>query len=175
VTAVRSLPRRACRIAAAATALSCATALAVSALGGGEAARELLAFRFHPPPREPADVLQVAASNARLAAAALLAACAVSARPQLRLPLDVTLGALLAFNAGLVGLAGAAYGARLVAAAALHAPLELAGFAAAGAAYLAARAGELSARGLAGAGAAATSLLAAGAMVETYLRIGAAA
>ena len=130
MTAARSLPRRACRIAAAATALSCATALAVGALGGGEAARELL---------------------------------------------DLTLSALLAFNAGLVGLAGAAYGGRLVAAAALHAPLELAGFAAAGGAYLAARTGELSARRLAGAAAAAASLLAAGAVVETYLQIGAAA
>jgi hypothetical protein len=175
VTAARSLPRRAGRLAAAATALSCATALAVSALGGGEAARELLAFRFQPPPPEPAEALRVAATNARLAAAALLAACAISARPQLRPPLDLTLAVLLAFNAGLVGLAGAAYGARLVAAAALHAPIELAGFAAAGGAYLTARAGELSGRRLAGAAAAATSLLAAGAVVETYLQIGAAA
>jgi hypothetical protein len=175
VTAVRSLPRRACRLAVAATVLSCATALAVSALGGGEAARELLAFRFEPPPREPAEALRVAATNARLAAAALLAACAVSARPQLRPPFDLTLSVLLAFNAGLVGLAGAAYGARLVAEAALHAPLELAGFAAAGGAYLAARAGELSARGVAGAGAAATSLVVTGAVVETYFRIGGAA
>jgi hypothetical protein len=107
--------------------------------------------------------------------AAVLASCAVSARPQLRLPFDVALSALLGLNAAVVGLAGSAYGGRLVAAAGLHTPIELAGFAAAGGAYLTARAGELSGRRLVGAAAAAASLLAAGAVVETYLQIGAAA
>lgn len=168
-----SLPRRAGQVALAALALISVTALLVRALGAGQAARELLAFRFAGPPRESAAALQVAASNLRLVAGALLAAWAVRTRPQLRLPLDLTLAAVVALNSAVVGGALGAYGPRLLKALVLHGPLELAAFALAGGAYLAARAGELPSGRLAAAAVVACLLIAAGAVVETYVQIGA--
>lgn len=169
----RSLPRHARRVAVCALALTAAGAALVRAFGADAAARELLGFRFDPPARQPGEALRVAATNLRLVAAALVAAWAVTSRPRLRLPLDITLALLLALNVGAVGLAVGAYGTPALQAVALHGPPELAAFALAGGAYLAARRGTLRLGSLAAAATASTGLLAAAAVIETYVRIGA--
>ena len=95
-------------------------------------------------------------------------------RPQLRLPLDATLGLLLALNMAALGAALGGYGPRLLEALALHGPLELAAFALAGGAYLAARARPAHHRPpWRAAAAVAVALLAGRRLVETYVRLGA--
>jgi putative Mn2+ efflux pump MntP len=98
----------------------------------------------------------------------------VASHRRLRRPLDVTLALVLLLNTTAVGIALGAYGSRLLASVALHGPLELAAFSLAGGAYLAARAGELGAGRLAIAAGLAVVLVAAGAVAETYVQIGAA-
>jgi hypothetical protein len=173
LSAVRSLPCHAGRVAVCALALTAAAAVLVRALGADPAARELLGFRFDPPARQPGEVLRVAATNLRFVAAALVSAWAVTRRPRLRLPFDITLTLLLALNVGALGLAVGAYGTRALQAVALHGPLELAAFALAGGAYLVARRGALRLGPLAATAAACAALLAAAALVETYVPIGA--
>jgi hypothetical protein len=172
LNAAGSLPRHAGRVAVCALALTAAAAVLVRALGADPAARELLGFRFDPPARQPGEALRVAATNVRFVAAALVAAWAVTSRPRLRLPFDITLALLLALNVGAVGLAVGAYGARALQAVAAHGPLELAAFALAGGAYLAARDGELPSHDLIQAAAVAFPLAAVGAVVEAYVQIG---
>jgi hypothetical protein len=173
VSGARPLPAQATRVALAALALIAATALLVAAAGAGDGARELLGLRFAGPSGRPADALQVATTNLRLAATALIAAWAVRGRPQLRRPLDVTLAVVGALNAATMGIALGAYGDRLLGSIALHAPLELGAFAVAGGAYLAGRDGWLPAGALATAAAAAIGLIAVGAVLEIYAQIGA--
>jgi hypothetical protein len=173
VSARGSLPGRAARVALAALAVIAATALLVSTSGADHRARDLLGLRFAGPGGHPADALQIAATNLRLVAAALIAAWAVRGRPQLRWPLDATLAVVAALNVAAAGLALGAYGDRLLASVALHSPLELAAFSLAGGAYLAARAGEFGAGRLAVAAGMAVVLVAAGAALETYVEIGA--
>jgi|SRR5215211_4254726 len=151
-----------------------ATVAAAVRLAGLEAAaRKWLAFDFKPQHASTGEALAVAACNLRLAAAVLLAALLVRLRPATRPPLDVLVAALAALNVAAAGVALAAYGARLLAAAAAHGALELTAFAIAGGSYLAARHGALDTPRLAAAAAASTGLLAAAAVVETYVRIGA--
>ena len=89
-------------------------------------------------------------------------------QPRLRTPLDVLLGALLIINTAIVGAAFAAYGAGLSARLLPHAPLELAGFSAAGGVYVAARTQAISTREWAlGGGMAAAALIAAAAFEGT--------
>jgi hypothetical protein len=172
LSAARSLPRHAGRVALCALALTAAAAGLVRALGADPAARELLGFRFDPPARQPGEALRVAATNLRFVAAALVAAWAVRSRPRLRLPFDITLALLLALNVGAAGLAVGAYGTRALQAVALHGPLELAAFALAGGAYLAAREGELPSHDLIQAAAVALALVALAAAVEAYVQLG---
>jgi hypothetical protein len=172
VSGARPLPARATRVALVALALMAATALLVAAAGAGDRARELLGLRFAGPSGRPADALQVATTNLRLAATALIAAWAVRGRPQLRRPLDLTLAAVGGLNVATMGVALGAYGDRLLGPVAMHAPLELGAFAVGGGAYLAARAGELGAGRLAIAAGVAVVLVAAGAVAETYVQIG---
>jgi hypothetical protein len=172
LNAAGSLPRHAVRVAVCALGLTAATAVLVRALGADPAARELLGFRFDPPARQPGEALRVAATNLRLVAAGLVAAWAVTSRPRLRLPFDITLALLLALNVGAVGLAVGAYGTRAVHAVALHGPLELAAFALAGGAYLAAREGQLPSHDLIQAVVLVLALVALGAAVEAYVQLG---
>jgi hypothetical protein len=172
VSGARPLPARATRVALVALALMAATALLVAAAGAGDRARELLGLRFAGPSGRPADALQVATTNLRLAGTALVAAWAVRGRPQLRRPLDVTLAVVGALNAVTMGVALGAYGDRVLGAVALHAPLELGAFAVAGGAYLAGRDGGLSPGALAAAAAAAVGLIAVGAVLEIYAQFG---
>ena len=72
-----------------------------------------------------------------------------------------------------LGAAAGGYGPRLLETLALHGPLELAGFALAGAAYLAARTQQLTLPDLGTTAAVAAVLLLAAAWIETYLSIGA--
>ena len=172
MSAQRSLAHEACRVALATLALASATAFVVWVVGNGDELREQLGFRFDGPTRQTRDALESAASNGRLAAAQLLAAWVVASHRRLRRPLDVTLALVLLLNTTAVGIALGAYGSRLLASVALHGPLELAAFSLAGGAYLAARVGELGAGRLAIAAGVAVVLVAAGAVGETYVRIG---
>jgi protein-S-isoprenylcysteine O-methyltransferase Ste14 len=172
MSTTRSLRLHAGRVALAGVALTAGTALLVRLLDADHQARQLLGFDFNPPARRPGQAIEIGATNLRLVAAALLAAVVVHGRPQLRRPLDATLAVVLALNTATLGVALGAYGTRLIGAVALHAPLELAAFLLAGGAYLAARGPELTAGGLTAVAAVAVTLVAAGAIVETYVRIG---
>jgi hypothetical protein len=133
----------------------------------------LLGFGFESPSRDAGDAIGVTATNLRLVAAPLVAAWGVRICPRLRPPLDITLAAVLALNVIAAGVALGAYGPRLLGAVAVHAPLELAGFALAGGAYLAARTGQPAASHPAVTAGGAAVLVAAGAALETYVQIGA--
>jgi hypothetical protein len=172
LSAACSLPRHAARVAVCALALTEVAAMFVRASGVDADARELFGFRFDPPARQPADALRVAATNLRFVAAALVAAWAVTSRPRLRLPFDITLALVLALNVGAVGLALGAYRTPALHAVAAHGPFELAAFALAGGAYLAAREGQLPSHKLIQAAVLAVALAALGAVVETYVQIG---
>jgi hypothetical protein len=167
-----SLPRHAARVAVCALALTGVAAMLVRAFGADVDARELLGFHFDPPARQPAEALRIGATNLRFVTAALVAAWAVTSRPRLRVPFDITLALVLALNVGAVGLALGAYGTRALHAVAAHGPFELAAFSLAGGAYLAARAGELSSHELIQAAVVALALAALGAAVEAYVQLG---
>jgi hypothetical protein len=124
LSVARSLPRSAGGVVAVTVALAGAVALLVRAFGADADARELLAFRFDPPGRRPGEALDVAATNLRFVVAALLAARAVTSRPRLRLPFDITLTLVLAINAAAVGITLGAYGTRTLRAIAAHWPLD---------------------------------------------------
>jgi hypothetical protein len=146
-----------------------ATALAIVASGLAGDLRRLLGFNFAGVEHTPAQAASIALHNARLAAGTLLFA---GARPRLtpaaRRALDALLTALLVLNAGAVGLALGAYGARLAAVAWIHLRLELAALSLAGGAYLQARKHALNPRVLATVAAICAALLALAATLETY-------
>jgi hypothetical protein len=156
--------------AAVAAAIAAATAAAVAAAGLADDARTQLQFDFTGITRSPATVADVALHNYRLAAGALLCSAVV---PRLRRPARHAVSALLAtvlvLNAAAIGVAVAAYGSRLLAATRLHLPLELAGFAVAGGAYLQALRQPLPPRALALVGMSCLAILLGAAAVETYL------
>jgi hypothetical protein len=79
---------------------------------------------------------------------------------------------VLAFNAGLVGVAYGAYGWRAIAATAPHLPVEFAGISVAGGAYLHARRRPLSLRAIAAVAGTCAALLIVAACLETYVSIG---
>lgn len=172
MTLARPLLRRAGALAVAALLAGAAVAVAVWLLGAGAQARELLELDFVGPDPALAVALNTAATNLRLAAAVLLAAYARSRWPWLRPAVDPLMLLLLAVNCLLLGVAAGGYGHRLLATLALHGPPELAGFALAGAAYLAARAQQLTLPNLCATAAGAAALLLAAAWVETYVSLG---
>jgi hypothetical protein len=175
MSAASRLHRQATWAALGLLATTATVAAAVRLAGLAAAAREWLVFEFTPPAASAGAALAVAAGNLRLAAAVLLAALLVRQRPATRPVLDVVVAGLAALNACAAGVALAAYGVRLLEAVAAHGALELTGFAIAGGAYLAARRGALDPPRLAAAAAVSTGLLAAAAVVETYVPIGAEA
>lgn len=172
MSANRSLPHNVARVTLAMLVLTAGTALMVSAFGVSAYVRYRLGFTFDPPARRPSEAVEIAATNLRLVAALLLAAFVVRGLPELRRPLDATLVAVLALNTAALGLALGAYGSRLVNAVALHAPLELAALALSVGGYLTARAGDLTVAPFAAVTVVAVTLVAAGAVVETYVQIG---
>ena len=87
---------------------------------------------------------------------------------------DLLLAGVLAFNAGLVGVAYGAYGWRAIASTAPHLPVEFAGVSLAGGAYLHACRHPLSVRALAGVAGTCAALLILAAFLETYASMGGA-
>lgn len=148
-------------------------ALVVSVLGQAPWARRELAFGFPVPTRQLSGAVDLAAHNGRYAVAVLIASLAVACAPTLRVFLDGLLAALLALNAGLIGLALGAYGTRLVLALAVHGALELAAFSLVGGVYLQARRGALRRRHFAAATGIALALLALAGLAETCVAPGA--
>jgi hypothetical protein len=173
MTAARPRLQSALRLAAGALAAITVGALLIAALGAAPWVREQLDFRFAGPARRPAAAIDIAATNGCLAAAPLLSAWAVQRRPGLRVPLDASLGILAAANVAVMAAALGAYGLQLLGSVALHGALELGGFAVCAAAYLAARHHALSRDAVVGASVLALALLAAAALVETYVQLGA--
>jgi len=157
--------------AAAFSALAMTTAAAVLATGSSEDARRLLGFDFGGVNRSLGEAITIAVHNTALAGGVL--ACA-TALPRLsrRLAVDVLLATILTLNAAAIGIAIGAYGANAIAALAPHAPLELAAFSLAGGAYMQARKQAITARSLTLIGATCAVLLAAGAFLETSVRLG---
>jgi hypothetical protein len=159
-------------IAAAATAVA-VMALFVGCLGGGPWAQSGLGLRSPEPARELQAAVEVATTNLRLLAAVLVGAIAIQQLPALRAPVDLALGTLAALNLAVAALALGADGVPLLTQVALHGTLELAAFAIAASAYLAARQGALGPRALVSAAGLAVALLSLGALAETYLDTGA--
>lgn len=168
-----ALARQTAAAAAALLAAIAAVAMALRLAGAAGAARDWLAFGFARPPATLGEAVRIAEGNLRLAAAVLFAAFLTGPRPAIRLVLDLVVGSLAALNTTAAGIALAAYGTRLLAAVAAHAPLELAGYAVALGAYLRARRGLLDGQQWAAAAAACAVLLAGAALLETYVQIGA--
>jgi hypothetical protein len=159
--------------ASAATLLVTCGAGAVALSGLADDVRRALRFDFAGVEQTPAAALQIALQNARLVAAVLLCAAVVAQRPQPARPVaDVALTIVLAFNAGLIGAALGAYGARLAIATALHLPLELGALCFAGGAYMHARRQPLGRGELAAVAATCSLLLVIAATLETYVRLG---
>jgi hypothetical protein len=177
----RALPLAAAlRAALLLLALTSLTATAVR-LACADAARRLLGFDFPGVPAEPAVAAHIFLNNARLLAGVLVACVAVQLaqrddgdglpRILLRVMAAVCDGALLvgcAMHVLVVGIAFGAYGARTLAATAVHGPVELAGFSLALGLYATARRERLPARTLARTALAAPGTLALAAVLETF-------
>jgi hypothetical protein len=167
-----ALVGRSALTAASLVAAIAAVAVTVRLAGATSSARSALALEFSRPPASPVAALALAVDNLRLACAVLLAALLAAVRPGIRPVLDVLMAALAALNATATGVAVGAYGTRLVAVVAAHAPLELAAFGVAGGAYLSGRRCRLDGRQLIVAATVSSLLLGAAAVLETYVQIG---
>jgi hypothetical protein len=159
-------------------ALRCATgclgltvliAVTVWAAGLPQHARELLGFGFSGPSEGTRAGLEIALHNAQLATVALTGAVLAPRIGALAIGFDLLLGALLALNAAVVGVALGAYGARLLAAIWPHLPFEFVAFTLAGGGYLAARRGLLTGRALTCTWTAIGLLLVAGGLAEATI------
>jgi hypothetical protein len=161
------------RCATAAAAVGVATAGGVRLVGLADDARRMLDFSFQGLPRTHEEMAALALHNARVGGGVLLCAALAPhlARPARR-TVDVGLAALLVGNAAEIGLAIGAYGRRVLAAIALHLPLELAALSIAGGAYMQACKRPLSRQLLATTAAASGALLLGAAALETYPPIG---
>ena len=167
---MRAIATAAACCATSAAAVAAAAAMAVAAAGLADDARAQLRFDFTGIQRTPAAVVDIALHNLRLAAGVLLCAALVpSLGRHARHAVSALLATVLVLNAAAVGVAIAAYGGRLLAATRVHLPLELAGLALAGGAYLQALRQPLRPLALALVGASCLALLLAAAAVETYL------
>jgi hypothetical protein len=161
--------------ALAATAIIAVTAIVVAGAGLGDDARGTLAFGFGGVEHSGAQVARIALHNSEYAAGTLLCALIAPRIPGLVILLvDAVLASVLAFNAGLVGVAYGAYGWRAIAATAPHLPVEFAGVSLAGGAYLHACRRPLSLRAISAVAATCAALLTVAAFLETYVSIGGA-
>jgi hypothetical protein len=154
------------------TAAICVTAFTVSALGVADSARPWLELELSAPSGGVGAALEIFVANARLAAAVLVGAIAVSSFPGLRGCLDVVCGALAMVNVAVLGVAFGVYGLPLVSRVAMHTALELAAFSLTAGSYLAARDQQLAVAALLLATAIAGVLLVTAAVAETYLDLG---
>jgi hypothetical protein len=159
---------------AAAAALVAAVSAAVIAVGGlAEDVRRTLRFGFGGLERTPAEVLRIAAHNARFAAGTLLCAVLAPRLPRLtRALVALILTTVLAFNAAALGVALGAYGGRVAAAIALHLPVEFAALSVAGGAYLSTSRRALSRAELLYVAILCVLLLVIAATLEAYLPLG---
>jgi Stage II sporulation protein M len=174
-TAAASIATSAALCSAGIAVIVAATAVFVAASGLSDDARHALGFGFGGVDRTTGEAAWIATHNAKYAAGALACALLVPWLPRwARLVSDYVLAAMLALNAGTIGVAFGAYRWRAVAATVPHLPVELAGLSLAGGAYLHARGQPLSARALVATTAGCASLLAAAAVIETYVSMGAA-
>jgi hypothetical protein len=161
---------QAARCGIAAVAVAAATALVVLATGLDEAARGALRFGFAGIDHAPSAGAAIAVHNMAIAGGTLLCAAAAPRLPRSGVVCaHMLLGAVFALNATAIGLAFGAYGWRAIAATAPHLPLELAGLSLAGGAYLHACRHAVTALELVVAGLACAVLLAAAALIETYI------
>lgn len=161
--------------ALAATLMIAATAIVVAITGLGDDARGTLQFGFGGVEHSAHQVERIALHNSQYAAGTLLCALVAPRIPALAVLLvDLVLAGVLAFNAGLVGVAYGAYGWRAIAATAPHLPVEFAGISIAGGAYLHARRRPLSWRATAAVAATCAALLIVAAFLETYVSMGGA-
>jgi hypothetical protein len=152
-------------------ALITALAGALLIFGSAPAARRLIPLDFGRLQPNLHTAASIALDNGRVALVPLgLAALAGGART-LRVIADLVLCLVLAFNAAELSAALAGYGARAVAALTPHAQLELAGYAVAGTAYLRGRRREATAVELIAFGVTCALLLAAAALLETYVQL----
>jgi hypothetical protein len=150
--------------------LVAATAVLVVVAGVADDARSALGFRFGGVERSLAEAARIAIHNGKFAGGTLLCAAMAPVVPRWGLLVtDVALGALLAFNAGAVGLAFGAYGQRAIAATAPHLPLEFAVLSLAGGAYVHARRQPLSPQAIAAIAGACALLLTSASLLETYV------
>ncbi len=145
------------------------SAATVVVCGAQAPLRSFLHFGFDGVSQTPGQAVAIAAHNAALAAAPLIAAAIAQRLQAIQVGVEILLGALLIANSALIGLALGAYGARLAGALAIHLPLELAAFCLAGGTYLAAIAQPLRHRTLGASAAGCVVLLAVAAVAETYL------
>ena len=171
----RSIATRALRCLTAAASIVAATAVLVIATGLSDDARRALGFRFGGVEHTAGEAAGIALHNARYAAGTLACAAAVPCLPRrARLLSDAVLAALLALNAGTIGVAFGAYRWRVIAATAAHLPLELAALSLAGGAYLHTRRHPPAPRALIATGTICALLLVIAALIETYVSVGGA-
>lgn len=168
-TPMRDVLTGAAVCAAVAAFLAAATALAIALTGLADDTRRLLDFGFAGVERTPAQSANIALHNARFVVVTLGFAIL---RPDLPRPVctivDALLAAVLTLNAGELGVALGAYGERVAAATALHAPLEFSALALAGGAYISTRKQPLGLSTLARIAVFCALLLTAAATLETY-------
>jgi hypothetical protein len=159
--------------ATAAVFVMTATALVVLATDLGDDARRALRFGFAGVDRSVAEAARIAIHNARFAGGALLCAALAPRLPRsTRVLVDLLLATVLALNAGAVGVAFGAHGWRALSATAPHLPLEFGGLSLAGGAYLRACRQPLSPRAMTAVAGLSGLLLAAAAVLETYVSMG---
>jgi hypothetical protein len=158
------------RCALAAALIIAATAIVVTVGGLRDDARATLRFGFGGVEHSGAQVARIALHNSQYAAGTLLCALVAPRIPGLAVLLvDLVLAGVLAFNAGLVGVAYGAYGWRAIAATAPHLPVEFAGVSLVGGAYLHACRRPLSPRAITAVAATCAALLIVAAFLETYV------
>jgi hypothetical protein len=173
VERLRDIAARAAACAAAAALVAAVSAAVIAVSGLADDVRRTLRFGFGGLERTPAEVLRIAAHNARFAAGTLVCAALAPRLPRrTRAIVALMLATVLAFNAAAVGIALGAYGGRGAAAIALHLPVEFAALSVAGGAYLSTSRRALSPAELLYVAVLCLLLLVVAATLEAYLPLG---
>ncbi len=151
---------------AAATFVPAAAVAAVPRLAAST--RRAFGFELQPTPGSLHEAAEIAATNARVVAAVLLAAWGVSRAPIVKPFLDALVVLVGGVNAALIGCAIGSYGIGALPWL-VHAPLEVAALAVAAAAYRCSRAQPPGAPPYRSVAVGCAGLVAAAAVVESYL------
>jgi hypothetical protein len=130
--------------------------------------RHALGFELQPTPGSLQEAGAIAATNARVVAAVLLAAWAVARAPIVKPCLDAVVVLVVGANAALIGCAIGGYGIGALPWL-VHVPLELEALAVAGAAYRCSRANARTAPPYGGVIGGCAVLIAGAAIVESYV------